>query len=275
MSGSYTHDNDLELIASGQDDWDTSINANFAMLERGHHAKLLAGSAVSSGQVVTVSGSGTVVPTDAMSAHVRAHFISPFSVSSGSNGYFLATGNIRSMAIWSAHITPGQPVFVAANSPGFVVRSFAGHGDPIGLAISHNAIRFSPGQPRVFPDRVTDVATVGPITVGSFGDFALLVGNRGIVRDVTVVSSHNRMKLYFWSGSSRVSSELLYETLTRSIDPGSVDINSTYFRDAALFPQRNTDASTTFYMYGRIDAQSGTGVTSAYAVVTVIAERFA
>jgi hypothetical protein len=270
----YTNDQQLELLTSGQADWDTSINANMLILERGQHIVMSAGSAINSGQVLTVTSGAWALPLDARSIPNVPQLISYRSVSSGDTAQFLALGTVRSMSVWSGNIAPGELVYVSASSPGFCVKSFSGHGFPIGLALANDAVLFNPGAFPVFPELVTEVRTVGPITVGANGDFVIPIGNRGTVRDLTVVTSHNRYKVRFWSGSARVSSELLYETLTRSLAINTGDVNTPFFRDAAMFSYRGTDANTPWAIFGRINPQSATSVVSAYAVVTVVAERF-
>ena len=274
MSGStFSNDNNLEYQPSGQADWDTSNNANWAIVERGYHVKLTAGVAISSGQVCTVSSGGIARPLDARSMSLKPHVISYKSVASGTVTQFLSRGAVRSMGVWSGNIQSGEPVFVSVASQGFCVKSFAGCGDAVGIAIGVDAILFSPGQNRIFPDIVTYTNTLGPVVVNSYGAFAAPLGWKGTVRDLIIQSSHDRMRVQLWSGSANVNSEYVYETLTRSWSPASADITSTYYRDRALFPYENTDASTSWYVYGRVSAQSGTGVTSAYIAVTIVAER--
>jgi hypothetical protein len=271
---SFTADNQFELIASGQADWDTSLNSNFAIAERGHHVTFQAGSAINSGDTLSMTNSGTVVRYNPGSRDAKCEFISPFAVTSGSNGMFVALGSIRSMTVWSGAILAGRPVYGSINSPGFLVSSFAGHKEQLGIATAVNAVRFDPNRP-TFPYQVTETRTVGPIVVGSEGNFEVPIGDRAIVREVTITSSHNRFKVQFWTNSNRSSSTLEYETLTRSWSPSSADVTSTYFTDQALFPHKGTDVGCPWLMHGKITAQSGTGVTSAYALVTIIAERFA
>jgi hypothetical protein len=271
---SYTSDQHLELIISGGADWDTSINHNMMILDRGYHVITYAAADISSGQVLSIGSGGTVAPMDAKSLDNFPALLGHWPVSSGAIGQFVAMGSVRSMGVWSGHIVPGQPAFVAVDSPGFCVASFAGHGPAIGLAISTDCILFHPGHPQVFPELVTSVFSTAATETGTYADFTMLVGNRGLVRDLTVVSSHNRFKVQFWSGSSRVASEALYETLTRSLSTASGDVASTYFRDAAGFPFRVTEATTPYHIYGRITPQTGSGVNSAAFGVTIIAERF-
>lgn len=271
---SFTNDQGLEQIATGGADWDTGINANFALLESGLRVKAVTGLAVSSGWVCTMTGSGTVLPLDAKSSDFYPHLMALTSVASGGEGRFLSNGIVRSMGIWSGFITPGQPIFTAQNSPGLITGSYAGHGEPCGFALDVNAVRFWPGYPRVFPSLVTEVYTSTILPVNTFADFSLPIGQRAIVRELIARANHDRYKIQFWSSSTRADSQLLYETLTRSWATGSADVTSTFFRDNALFPHRSTDAGSSWLIHGRVTAQSGTSVTSGYISLTVIAERF-
>jgi hypothetical protein len=273
MSGStFTNDQYLELQTAGQADWDSSNNANFAILERGYHIKAQAGSAISSGQVCTVGSGGLIWPLNANSMSNVPQVISYKSVSSGDQTQFIRRGIVRSMTVWSGNIIPGEDVFVSVASPGFCVKSFYGAGHSAGIALNHTSIMFDPGA-RSFPDYVTHVATIGPVVVGSNGVFAAPLGYRGTTREIITVSSHDRLRVEFWSGSSNVSSELIYQTTTRSWSGTSADITSTYYRDRAYWPYTNTDASTRSFIYGKVTAQSGSGVTSAYVSVSIISER--
>lgn len=270
---SFSNDQNLELQTSGQPDWDTGANANWAILERGYHVKISAGSAISSGQVCVVGSGGWVLPLNANSMSNKPHLISYKSVSSGDTTQFIARGVVRSMSIWSGNINAGEPVFTSVITPGFCVKSFAGCGPSVGWAINGTSIAFNPETPRTLPEIVSYVNTIGPIMVNTYASFAVPAGWKGTIRDLIVQTSHDRYKVRFWSGSTNANSELLYETLTRSWAISSADVTSTYYRDRALFPYENTDTSSAWYIYGRIDPQSSSGVGSAYVSVTVIAER--
>jgi len=269
----FTTDQQLERQSAGQADWDTALNSNFSILERGRHLMAVAGATIGSGQVCVVSSGGFVMPMNAASTALAPHLISYKAVSSGDQTQFLLHGAIRSMTVWSGHITPGRAIHVSVQSLGFAVNSFAGCGESVGLAIGNDAIIFMPGHHRTLPCIDTNVNTVGPVLVNTFADFAVPVGRFATIRDLTYVGSHNRLKIQFWSGSSRVNSELIYETLTASFSPSSADITSTFYKDRALFPHENTDANSGWFMYGRITAQSGSGVGSAFANFTIISER--
>lgn len=272
---SYTPMNQFEQGTEGQADWDTMNNANWAIAERGYHITGYAGTAISTGQACLVGSDSYIWPMDARSLANVPHCLAYRAVSSGEQAMFVSEGAVTSMAIWSGHLKIGAPVFVSPGSMGFCVSSYAGHGAPIGYAIAQDAIRVRPGYPSILPELTTEVATVGPVLVGSYGDFALKLANRGIARKVEIVSdSGDAWKVQFWSGSARVSSEALYETLTRSTSAGSVDVNSRYFLDQAMFPWFNTDTASAALVFGRITVQSGSAVNTATFGVTVQVERF-
>ncbi len=271
----FTPNQQLETGTEGQADWDTLVNGNSQILERGYHIRGSAGATVNSGQVVCVSSNGFILPMDARSLANVPHGVSYRSVASGEVAQFVSEGAISSMGVWSASLRIGQPVFVSPASLGFCVASFAGHGQPVGFATAANAIRVSPGNPNIFPELTTEVATVGPVLVGSYGDFSLSLANRGIAQSIKIISnSGNGYKVQFWSGSARVNSEMLYETLTHSTAIGSVDVNTIFFLDQAGFPWFNTDTASAALVFGRISVQSGSSVNTATFAVTAMVERF-
>lgn len=272
----FTPNQQFEQATEGQADWDTVTNANWSIAERGYHINIAAGFAINSGQICTVNSAGFMMPFDARSLSIIPHAMAYRSVSSGEVAQFVADGAVTSMGVWSGFLKLGQPVFAAANSVGFCVSSYAGAHRSIGVAIANDAIRVSPGYPQVVPELTSEVQTVGPLQMGTAGNFAMTLANRGIARRVEILSnSGDAWKVRFWSGSSRVASELLYETLTRSVTAGnSVDVNSRYFLDQAMFPWFNTDTTSMALVFGRIDIQSGSSVNSATFSVNVWVERF-
>lgn len=270
----YSPNQQFETPTEGQADWDTALSGNIQIAERGYHVYGTAGAACNSGQVCLVNSAGYIVPYDARSLSTRPQLMSYKSVASGESGQFISDGGVTSMAIWSGHLKIGAPVFVSPASLGFCVSSYAGAGHPVGYATAVNAIRFNPGQP-LYPELTTETFSVGPVLVGSQGDFALSLANRGFAQRLEVrAQSANLYKVQFWSGSARVNSELLYETLTRSTSLGSGDINSVYMIDQAMFPWFNTDTASPALVFGRISVQSGCQVNSSNFSVSLQVERF-
>lgn len=272
---SQTYDNDLELQDEGADDWDTALRNNFRVLERGFHVRASAAAAISSGQICIVTSAQKVVPYDARSVGLAWPSLMAWkNVSSGASATFVREGIVRSMAVWSGKIIPGEPVFAAPNSLGFAVSSYAGAAYPAGVAIGADAIWFCPGR-QFLPERTTQTVSVGPVLVNSYGDFAMSLGNRGYASLLRVnAQSADAFKVQFWSGSARVNSEQLYNTLTRSTSVGSVDVTSRGYTDGAGFPWFNTDTASPALVFGRLTVQSGSSVSSSNFSVQVVLERF-
>lgn len=272
---SFTRDNQLEKQDTGQADWDTGLSANFDVLERGFHVRATAGLAIASGQMCMMNSGSYVIPYDARSLSLpRPHFISYRSVNSGEEASFIREGVVRSMTVWSGRIVPGEPFYSAVASIGFAVSSFLGSGHPGGLAIGVDAVYFAPGKFSPFPDRVTLAQSVGPIQVGTYSDFTMGPGQRGIVVGLRVrTDSADGYKVSFWSNSSRVGSELQYDTLTSSKSIGSVDITTLHFFDAAPWPHNSTNVASLGLLYGRIAVQSGSTVNTGQFSVEMIMER--
>lgn len=273
-----TQNQGFDLPSAGEADWDTSLNAALTVMDKGILLRATAAVTISSGEAVYVNSNGQAYLHDPMSLDLRApHAVAYDVTSSGDEGYFVAYGVVRSMAVYSGHITPGEPVFTAQGSPGFLVSSYYGAAFPVGIAIGADAILVAPGMHSVTPREVTQVRTVAALAVGTTYDFDLPLGHRGIVRDLRVtMGSSVYYSLKFWSGSARVSSELLYETLTTSVDGGAgdYDVGTEDYRDAALFPWKNTDTASPALIFGTIAVQSSSNAGSADFVCTVIGEMF-
>lgn len=260
----------------GAADWDTDTNANWELADKGILLKATAGETIGSGHAVMVNSDGQAYLHDPASLDLVApHGISVDVSSSGDEAFYVSYGVIRSMDIWSGNITPGQPVFSALSSPGFLVGSYPGANFPAGVALGDDAILVAPGMHSVTPRKVTNADSTAILQVGTFFDFDVELGHRGLVTNLEIItSSCDAYKVRFWSGSARVSSELLYETLTTSVDGGAsdFDVSSLTFEDAALFQFENTDTTSPFLIFGRIDCQSASAVGSSDFGITVIGE---
>lgn len=266
MTG-FTNDNQLAEDSSGQANWDVDLNANFDIIERGFHFQGTSGWAINSGDVCLVNSAGFVVPYDARSTGLHhPHCISWQAVNSGSNATFLLRGNLRSMGCWSGQLIPGQPVFVSAATPGFIVGSYAGISPSVGIALGSQAISFQPNWPRIIPERVTQVASIATTTVNTYVDFTLTPGYRGIVRVMSVdAHSLNNWSLAFYSSSNRNAGTLMYET---------VAVTTRNLNDAAMWPWLNTDTNSPALMFGRLTVNSGSGVAADTATISLEMERF-
>ncbi len=260
----------------GQGDWDTDGNANSDIRDRGYHPKLTAGEGVNSGQVFTVMSSFAYVYDASSRDMPKPVGVSYRAVGSGDEVTFLLRGVVSSMGdVWSGFISPGFPVFVDPASAGLLVSSYSAARHAVGLALRVDQVYISPSQFTPVPEALSDVQSLALI-VGSAHDFTMDVGNRGFIRKLrTVTDSMDAYKVQFWSGSTKANSELLYETLTTSVDGGAgdFDVTSLDFVDAALFWYEGTDATSPGLTHGRITVQSAAAVGSSDMGVSVFAER--
>lgn len=261
----FTYDMNLETATEGQGDWDSALNANFSILERGLTFRAMAGTTINTGQIVWQTGSGTLLPYNGASLDLEEPAGIVFrSVSSGADAYCLYAGVVRSMtAIWSGFLSIGRPVYAAMNSLGYAVGSYAGHPiAQVGHAIGADAICVMPAFNR--PRLVQEAATGGALRGANF-DFALPVGRRGFARHLRVTAnSCNAYRVLLHSAATRTNSELLYSTRTTSVDGGAADydVNTLTYIDAAGFPFECTQAVSGHLIYGRIVVQSASSVGS-------------
>jgi len=274
---SNTENQNFSSPPAGQADWDTDLRANITIGDRGYHAKFTAGQGFSSGDAFCVQSGFAFIYNAASLDSPKPTGISYIACNSGDEIPFLLNGIVSSLGgVWSGTIVPGRPVFTNPASPGFLVSSYSAARHSIGLALRADQIFINPGRYDTIPEFISETTSFA-LVVGSDYDFSMNVGNRGVVRQLeTNVDSVNAYKIKFWSGSAKVSSELLYETLTTSVDGGAgdFDIKSLSFRDAALFPYRGTDTSSYGLIFGRISPQSSSTVGSSNMSVSVFVERF-
>lgn len=263
---SFTAQNNMETQVSGQADWDTGLNSNFTILDRGYHGLLAAGTAIKTGDILWAASGGALFPYNPRSLSLKQPVaLSYKSVASGVTDTFLLRGIVTSISIWSGNIIPGQPVYASPTTAGFAVGSYSAADYPAGLALANTALYFNPGGFRNIPEKISQVQSLGPLAIGSTHHFALNVGNRGFVRKVEAVTSYNLWTLKMFSGSAKVSSEALFES-------SSGGVTSTYLLDAAGFPYENTDTASPGMVFGSVTVNSGVG--SAYFNLSVVAERF-
>lgn len=273
---STTNDQQFDIQATGAADWDTGLNSNFQILERGRHFSGIAGTTINTGDAI-VQVSSLVYPYNGASLDLGpSHGISYLSVSSGSQAQFLYSGVVRSLGVFSGNIIEGERVYASANSIGMLVSSYSTSDYPVGFALDINAVYVNPSIFRPIPEQIS-VVNSGGVLVGSYFDFAVDIGNRGIVRNINVfTNSLNAYKVRFWSGSSRVNSELLFETVTTSVDGGAsdYDIQSLDWVERLPWGYKGTDTNTPGLIFGRLNAQSASGVGSSTFGITVSGERF-
>ncbi len=272
---SFSDDNNLDIPTSGVADWDSPLNGNFNALARGFQFAGVAGEQVNTGNAVCVIGA-FVHPYDASSREgPRPLGVSRTAMTSGSAGQFQINGTIRSMDIWSGHFTVGKQVFADPASLGFLTSSYSAAKYPVGWALAEDAIMVRPENFQ--PEKITSTISFALI-VGSAHAFELHLGESGIVHKINVVcDSIQNYKLQFWTGSARVGSEELYETVTTSIDGAALDydVATRNFLDRSTWSYWNSDTSSPGLIFGTITVQSLNVVGSGDASLTFLVERMA
>lgn len=267
-----TSEQGFTLPTAGQADWDTDINANFQQLGKGYLGSFVASMNIGSGQVVCVNTQGLASLYDPKSLDAVPAAIATTVVSAGNQGYFTHRGYVSSVAVWSGTMIAGQHVYVDPRSPGVITQSHVGYlSRPVGICTAPDQILFSPTYEA---KKTTELLSLS-VLVGSAYDFVMAPGPRGFNRRLEVIArSLNAYKLQFWSGSSRVNSELVYATRTTSVNGGSqdYDVNTLYFLDGAGFPFEGTDTASRQNLYGRLTVQSASSVGSDFVQVRLISE---
>jgi len=256
-----TTDNQLAILASGQADWDSDVDSNFGILERGYHTSARAGLAINSGYVCWMTSGGFFVPFDPNSLTIKPTAFCFTAPASGDSALFLLTGIVRSL--YTAFV-PGQDYFVSAVTLGLVVGSYSAASRKVGIGLDGGGIYFSPRH--TLPEQLTTVQTV-VINPATEHLFSVDIGKSGVVRDLLMKSnSMDKIGLAFYSNSAR--DNLLYQTKS-----GGVTTVAS-FVDRALWPYDNTDANTlSGIVYGSVWADSGASVASMALQIALVADR--
>lgn len=263
-----TDDQGFVLQSAGQADWDSALNANFNVAERGFHITGLAGASVRTGDVVWINSANFMFPFNPNSLDVRPHGLAYYSVGSGESIKVVGMGIVRSLAVHSAAV-PGLDLYVSPATPGAVVASYSAASRRIGFGVSEQGVYFQPNQTRFAGEILTRNNTVTNAVVGSTQFFSLDVGKTGVVRQVYMKgASADLVTLQFFSGSTRASSERLFETLS-----GGLTVVGSYI-DRAMFPYENTEANTlSGLIFGSLKIMSGCLVTSDTIGVELVVQR--
>jgi hypothetical protein len=265
---SITNDNLLELQSAGQADWDSGLNADFSILERGYHGVFRAGAAINTGHVVWINSGGYAFHFNPNSEDARPHGFAFTGAASGDNIQLLLTGIVRSLGVCSASI-PGLDLFVSPASPGYVASSYSAASRRIGIGAGGWGVYFNPWGQRNVEETLTRSINIVAV-VGSDHLFSIDPGKRGWVREARMISnSADLVSLTFYSGSTRASSERLYETRSG----GVTTVGS--FLDRAGWPYENTEANTlSGLLFGKVSINSGAGVTSNDLQVRLVVDRW-
>lgn len=263
---SISNDNKFELQTAGQADWDSGLNANFTLLERGYHVSGVAGTDINTGSALWITSGNFFVPFDPNSADIRPRAYLFTSASSGESIQALITGIVRSLGINSPAV-PGEDLFVSALTPGALVGSYSAASRRVGYGVGGWGIYFNPFMAGV-EERLTRVTTINAVT-GSSHLFSLDGGKYGWVREVRVIgSSADLVTIKFHSGSARTDGERLYETVSGGISTvGS-------FIDRAGWPYENTETGTLSGLtFGSLMVNSAASVGSDTIGVQLIFDR--
>lgn len=240
-------DNNLTLLTSGQSDWDTDIDANFSVLERGYHISERAGQPISSGQVLSLTSGGFFKPYD-WTAALPPIAYSYTAAASGDSLQALAWGIVRSLDINSPAVA-GQLAY--ATGSGFLTTVASGL--PLGKFTTGRGILFNPSNiagggggggytPTYFANSAAINAVVGSLHTFTFSMGGLFGWNRR-VRLNSNSASHVELKFYSDAGHS----DLQYSTISGGIS----GVNS--FNDRAGWPW-DTNSGT---LYGTVQVLSG------------------
>lgn len=243
-----TRDQLLNLLTSGASDWDTDLNSNFALLERGFHITARAGAAVNTGDVLWMNSGEFFFPFNPNSYDIFPHAMAPRAASSGDTLQAVAWGIVRSLAIHSPAV-PGQPFFVSAQTPGVVVGSYDGADRICGFGVGAPGVLFQPT--RGIRQQVSQTTSLAIAAVtGSTHLFVASVGRYGLNRQTSMLSnSADKVTVKFFADSGRTV--LLYQT-------NSVTTVGSYV-DRGLWPY---DSSTDGVLYGSLKIESSAGVGS-------------
>ena len=144
---SYEPNNNLEIQTSGQADWETGLNANFQIIDRGFHGSFTAGTNIGSGEAFIADSNGIAQLYDASSIdNLPPTGVSYKNVNSGEQTNFLLRGIIDGYS----SLSPGNPVYVDQASPGLltstptIVGSDYNMRNVVGLALDNTHVYINP-----------------------------------------------------------------------------------------------------------------------------------
>jgi hypothetical protein len=246
-----TRDNNLNLLVTGQANWDSDLNVNANIAERGYHVTEHAGVGINTGQVLWLNSGGFFFPLDPNSSSAIPHALAFTAAASGDSMQALAWGIVRSLAINSPAV-PGQALYVSALTPGVIVGSYSGADRPIGFGLPGYSVMFRPGRGVI--EQLTSSLAIQAVT-GSLHVFTMDPGKWGWNRYTKMIgNSADLVELKFYSDSGRTVP--LYSTLSG----GVTTVGSFY--DRAGWPYENTDAALKGIIYGSLKIMSAAAVGS-------------
>lgn len=264
-------DEQLESQTAGTADWDSGLNANVTINERGNHVTVQAGQNVNTGYVCWIDSGAFAHHYDPNSLSIRPHGFAFTAADSGDDLHMVVRGTIRSLDICSP-VVPGIDAYVAGNTPGLVVNSYSGSWPAIGWGTGPGQLYFDPHTARG-GDRITRTFSI-EFALESLHMFEMDMGRYGWIRTTDMkAESGDLMNLWFYSDSSRSGDKLLFEVLSGGVDATSAgDFGG--FHTSSGWPFENTDPSTiNGLIYGTAEVHSLGSVNSTPLQVTLTGER--
>lgn len=142
-----TTDNELDIQVSGQADWDTALDANFTILERGLHTVARAAYDIHTGDLLWMTSGGFWQRFDPASAGTEPQAVAFTFASSGESFQAILRGIFRGGVDGAGSaFLGGVPYYASAASPGLIVRSFATQAWHAGYGLDGGGIYFNPSQ---------------------------------------------------------------------------------------------------------------------------------
>lgn len=140
-----TEEQQFSNQTAGQADWDSGLNSNFTTAERGYHSAGRAASALNTLDVVALSSGGFFQRFDPNSSTIVPHGMTYTAAASGDSIQAVRFGSVRTVTIvnsTSQFFVPGRQYFVSAQSPGWIVDSYAGAQWSAGWGLPNGGFHF-------------------------------------------------------------------------------------------------------------------------------------
>lgn len=153
-------ENQFVYGSAGQADWDTTLNADLSIIEKGYRSLGQAGMTVRTGHVLWMNSGGFFFHFDPNSTSIYPTHFAHIGAASGDSMTPIAWGAVKSLGICSPAV-PGQPLFVSMSTPGVVVGSYTAADRQIGWGLPNYGVLFKPTLRKPALSHLTDVNTNG------------------------------------------------------------------------------------------------------------------
>jgi len=239
--------------------WDSDVNANFTIIERGYLIPRACGpAAISSGQLVTFNASGFAAVYDPFTALGPPDAVAINAASPGNTAYFLGWGAISSFSPWSGQMAMGQQARIVPSirTPGWVTSCLDfGTMFDLGRVIDQGTYTFNPGAaPARFGTlTVSGISHCASTNFGVFS-FTMQVGANGFNTRLRVATlSCDNYRVAFFADSAKLNA--IYDTAILS---GNLSVRTITMIDAALWSYSLDYSSSDMFgrIYGTIEVLS-------------------